>query len=62
MPLSQSMQFIITAYIIKIIADLVITFPSTLLQYCLKRLEDYNPYDIGVKYNPFALREPKNTV
>lgn len=62
LPISQSLEFIVTAYMIKIAVDLFISFPSTFLQFCLKRLEDYDSLDVGVKYNPFIIeKQPDNT-
>lgn len=60
LPINQSLQFIITAYMIKVVADVIIATPSTFVQFCLKRFEDYDPLDIGVKYNPFILDKQSN--
>ena len=57
LPLERAMKYIISAYIIKLIADVIIAFPCTFLQYYLKRLENVDVFDIGVKFNIFSLKE-----
>lgn len=52
LPLSQSLNFIITAYVIKLILEVIISPVCLFCTKVLKKIEGVDIYDNGVPFNP----------
>lgn len=53
LPLHESLNFILTAYAMKLVAEATLSFPCALIARFLKHMENLDVYDHGVNYNPF---------